>query len=83
MDKIDIEKIVQAMLVSQLKTRGMRFNVKKTDSIIGAGILDSLSALELVAELEKKFGISISPEEMTETNFDTIAKISDFISTKI
>jgi acyl carrier protein len=83
MDRKTAVNKIQAILADQLKKRGSRFNVKNTDSIIGAGILDSLSALELVAELEKVFGITILPEEMTEVNFDSIVKIADFINAKM
>jgi acyl carrier protein len=82
MDGKTIENKIQAIVAEQLKMRGLRIRVKNTDSLIGAGILDSLSALELVAELEKVFNITISPEEMTESNFGSVVKITNFISVK-
>lgn len=78
-----IENKVQAILEKQLKKRGSRFSLKNTDSIIESGVLDSLSAVELVAELEKLFGIDVLPEEMSATNFDSILKITEFISLRI
>lgn len=77
-----IEKKVLAILAKQLKKRGLRQDIKRADSLIGPGILDSLSAIELTAELEKLFSITIAPEEMTESNFDTIEKVRDFIAEK-
>ncbi|MCM8760900.1 MAG: acyl carrier protein [Candidatus Omnitrophica bacterium] len=77
-----IKDKVRAILSRQLSSRGMTLNVADTDSIIAAGILDSLSAIELVTEVEKSFGITILPEEMTEANFDSIQKIADFLSAK-
>ncbi|MDD5922473.1 MAG: acyl carrier protein [Eubacteriales bacterium] len=40
-------------------------------SLIGDHILDSLSIINLVGELEDEFDISIGPEEMTKKNFDS------------
>jgi len=83
MDKNTIETKIRTILTGHLKKRGIKLNPEDTESIIAAGILDSLSALEIVAELEKTFNITILPEEMTETNFDSIIKIINFISTKL
>ena len=83
MDRKDTEPKIQTILVKQFKKRGLRHQIKHTDSLIGAGILDSLSAIELVSELEKEFKIVISQEEMSENNFDSIEKITHFIRNKL
>lgn len=83
MDPKTVESKIRKILSKHLKRLGSRLNPKNTESIIATGILDSLSALELVSELEKEFIIKILPDEMTEGNFDSILKISNFVITKL
>jgi acyl carrier protein len=83
MDAKTIGSRVRKILEKQLKARGLRLRVNDNDSIITVGALDSLSAIELVAALEKTFGITVLAEEMTESNFDSISKISNFTKAKI
>jgi acyl carrier protein len=83
MDPKTIETKIRKILVGHLKKRGLQLNPKNTESIIAVGILDSLSALELISELEKVFVIKILPDEMTESNFDSILKISNFVIEKL
>lgn len=83
MDIKNIEKAVKKILIRRLKMRGLIFSVKSDDSIIASGMLDSLSAVELVAELERSFNIKILSEEMTESNFDSVLKIADLVSAKL
>lgn len=78
-----VENKVKAILARQLKKRGMNVTVKNTDSIISAGILDSLSAIEIIAEMEKSFAVTILPEEMSDTNFDSIEKMVNFVILKL
>jgi acyl carrier protein len=52
------------------------------DSFIEHGIMDSTSALELIALLEGKYGIKIDDEELDPENFDSINKLVRFINRK-
>jgi len=53
--------------------------IKDDDSLFEAGIIDSLSLLELIAFIEKTYGISISMSQITISNFDSINKIYKLI----
>lgn len=83
MDTKKIDEKIHYVLTAHLKKRGLRFAITDTESLISRGVIDSLGAIELVSELEDKFGIKILPEEMTEVNFDSIAKIRYFIQGKL
>jgi acyl carrier protein len=52
-------------------------------SFLEEGIIDSLGIIELVAFVEKKFGISVADHELLPNNFDSISKLSSFISSKL
>jgi acyl carrier protein len=53
-----------------------------TTSLLDAGILDSTGAMELVAFLEKDFGISVQDEEITPENLDSVERICAFVARK-
>ncbi len=56
--------------------------VKDEDSLLDSGIIDSLGILDLVAFLEKTFGIRVGDEELNPANFDSIASVVRFVATK-
>lgn len=52
-------------------------------SLIAAGIVDSTGIHELVIFIEDAFKLSMSFDEMTPENFDSIESIDCFVSRKI
>jgi len=52
-------------------------------SFLEEGIIDSLGIIELVAFVEKKFGISVADHELLPNNFDSVSKLSSFITRKL
>jgi acyl carrier protein len=53
-----------------------------TTSLLDAGILDSTGAMELVAFLEKDFGISVQDMEIAPENLDSVERICAFVARK-
>jgi acyl carrier protein len=51
-------------------------------SLLGSGIVDSTSVLEIVLFLEEQFGIQVKDDEMLADNLDSIGKIARFIARK-
>ena len=47
------------------------------DSLVG--VLDSLAVLGLVGFLEPEFAIELSPDDLTDDNFDTVVTISRLV----
>lgn len=56
--------------------------VTDTESLMEAGVLDSLRLMDLVPELEKNFGIIVEAEDLTPENFDSISAITTFVGEK-
>jgi acyl carrier protein len=52
------------------------------DSFLRNGIIDSLGMLELIAFLEKQFGIKIADAELVPENLDSLAKVCAFVERK-
>ena len=59
------------------------FNYGDDASFLEEGIIDSLGIIELVAFVEKKFSISVADHELLPNNFDSVSKLSSFISSKL
>jgi acyl carrier protein len=52
------------------------------DSFLRNGIIDSLGMLELIAFLEKEFGIKITDAELVPDNLDSLARVCAFVERK-
>ena len=52
------------------------------DSLLEAGILDSIGVMALVAFIEQRYGIKVDDEELMPDNFDSLDAITAFVSSK-
>ncbi len=48
-------------------------------SFLEEGIVDSVGIMELVTFVEDNFGFSVNDEDLTPDNFDSVAKLTDYI----
>ena len=46
-------------------------------------ILDSMSILYLIGELEIKFDVELPPDEVVQTNYETVDKIAEYVASKM
>jgi acyl carrier protein len=62
----------------------MHPNVELTDEddFLAKGIIDSLGFVELVEEVQSRYGLTIEDVEITEENFGSINAIAEFVSSK-
>jgi len=51
-------------------------------SLLEEGIIDSTGVLEVLAFVEKEFGIKAADEEIVPENFDGIGRIAAFVEAK-
>jgi acyl carrier protein len=69
--------------VSQILTENLGCDltgIGPRDSLLEAGILESLTVLELVSTIEKRYGIRITDEEMMPESFDSIEAIASLLT---
>lgn len=52
------------------------------ESFLDKGIIDSTGVLELVAYIQKEFGIDVHDAEIIPDNFDSISKLTQYILKK-
>jgi acyl carrier protein len=72
---------VRAAVVETLGIEDRAESIDATTPLFGAlPELDSLAVLELIVELERRFGITVSDEDVTADAFATIATLTDFVA---
>jgi|WetSurMetagenome_2_1015567.scaffolds.fasta_scaffold204400_2 acyl carrier protein len=57
--------------------------VDENVSLLGTGVIDSTGVLELISFLEAGFNVKFDDSELVGDNFDSVAKIVNFIYQKI
>lgn len=53
-----------------------------TDSLLEAGVIDSMTMVDLIAFLEQEYGITIDEDDMVPENFDSLAAITAYVESK-
>jgi acyl carrier protein len=56
--------------------------VSDTDNLLALGVMDSLSFVELVEEVQERYGVQVQDVEITEDNFDSVDAIVSYIDRK-
>ena len=56
--------------------------LSETTPLFSTGVLDSLASLQLVAFLERSFGIEVHAHEVVAENLDTLSAIASFVRKK-
>jgi acyl carrier protein len=67
--------------LTELFSKNLSLEVPFADTdLVGTGLLDSLGLVELLAQLEETFGVSISTDDLELENFRSIDSIAVFVS---
>lgn len=51
-------------------------------SLVGTGIVDSTGILEVIEHVEAEHGVVVGEREVVPDNFDTVARIVDYVRRK-
>jgi acyl carrier protein len=67
--------------LTELFAKKLSLEVSSVDTdLVGTGLLDSLALVELLAQLEETFGVSISSDDLEIENFRSIDSIAGFVA---
>jgi acyl carrier protein len=72
---------MEFFLISKIEELAF-IRVEKNDSLWNSKVLDSISIVELVTEIEIEYSISIPFNEIIVDNFETINLIMNYIASK-
>jgi len=78
---METKDVLREFIVTHLMT-DYHGSVEDHQSLLEAGIIDSLGIMKLVVFLEEKFNIEVSDEELIPANFETINNIKDLLERK-
>ena len=80
------ERNIQRFIIGNLIKYNKSLNVLKISEesrLFEDGIIDSISFVELILDIQKNYHIEIEPEEINESNFTSIDSLSHYIITKL
>ena len=73
---------VKTAVVETLGIEDRADAVSATTPLASMPELDSMAVLELVVELEQRFGITVDDEDVTAEVFETVASLAAFVESK-
>ncbi|PYP95487.1 MAG: D-alanine--poly(phosphoribitol) ligase subunit 2 [Gemmatimonadetes bacterium] len=72
-----------AQQISALFAEKLHLQVPSVDTdLIDTGLVDSLTFVEFLAQLEQEFGVQVSLQDLDLDRFRTVTRIAAFVATK-
>jgi acyl carrier protein len=68
-----IRQFIETDLARDLST------VANSDSLLEAGIIDSMAVLQIVGFIEQRFGVTVADDDMMPENFETVDAMAAFV----
>ena len=62
---------------------GQGAQLKDSESLLEAGLIDSTGVLELVGFLETKFAIAVADEDLVPANLDSVERAARYVERKL
>lgn len=66
-------------LLKILKTYNSEITTDMNKKLVSDGVIDSVDLVSLISDLEEEFNISISMEDIVESNFDSVESMWNMI----
>ncbi len=79
----DMTEAVRAYIMEEFLPGASPDELKDNTLLIGGGIIDSIGILRFVGFLEERFDIEIQAHEINDVNFESVAGIVSFVSSKL
>ncbi len=81
----DIRDFLVSLLLQKLTLQGRQLENDITDDcdLLLTGLIDSLGLLELITELEKRYGLEIDFEKLDPENMTVVGPFCHYVAEKI
>lgn len=76
-----VEEVLQKHIAETILFSNI-YPYSNAESFTENGVLDSMNVIELVAFLERQFGVQVADHEIIPDNFDSISKMAAFVRSK-
>ncbi len=77
-----VEELLRKYIADNILFSGSGYPYADDTSFLENGIVDSMNVLELVMFVEQKFGVKVEDAEIVPDNFDSVAKLAEFVRRK-
>jgi acyl carrier protein len=77
-----IEEDLRRFLADNFPLTANGHSLAGDDSLLEAGVIDSVGVLELIEFIESRYGIQIPDNEVLPENLDSIDAIARYVATK-
>jgi acyl carrier protein len=74
------DRVVAVLMETVL--RGKKLDVGDEDSLLDAGLIDSLGMTEMVDVLARHFSVTVPDDDLMPENLDSIAAITSYLQRK-
>jgi acyl carrier protein len=81
-DATDVRGDMRSFLADNFLYMHPGVELNDPDNFLTLGIIDSLGFVELVEEVQSRYGLAIEDVEITEENFGSIDAIAQFVAAK-
>jgi acyl carrier protein len=81
-DATDVRGDMRSFLQENFLYMHPNVDLGDSDDFLALGIIDSLGFVELVEEVQSRYGMTIDDIEITEENFGSIDAIAKFVASK-
>ncbi len=75
---MDTQTILMDYIKKEL-VKGRSVDITPTDDLLGAGIIDSLGILQLVAFIEDRFNFQVPDEDVVYENFFSVDALANYL----
>ena len=82
MSQADVAREIRAFVEENFLYLHPGVELADDDDLLGAGVVDSLAFVEIVEEVQSRYGIEVTDAEITEEHFGSIAAIARFAERK-
>ena len=77
----DLNTSVREFILKQFPL-ARKQQIKDSDPLLESGMVDSMGVLDVVTFIEHEYSITVSDEDLSPENFQSIDRISAFIQSK-
>jgi acyl carrier protein len=78
----DLRRDLRGFITDRFLPLGLAEPLADDDDLVDAGILDSLAFVELVEEIQSRYGVRVEDVEVTEENFGSVAALAGYVAGK-
>ena len=75
----NLESEIRKFITENMLFGADGFSYDDNDSLLEAGIVDSIGVMELVSFVDKTYKVTVPPEDISPDNFDSISRLANYI----